>query len=1456
MAAAVAGAAGALRECRLVGPPADSAWGDLFGDENAINRIVDARRMAISAAARLLDEQTEDAPGRVFGMLPGDPDHPDIEHALRNIACRRGIEAVLHLPALAVPDEPDGMTLIAAGQLRPERLAEPPPQAMRVIRGEVTGDLRRWLDEAIRGRARLAGEDASEARQAPYVPMSRLGQARCTIARSHQVAASIAGRNLVTRRGPVDDFAARILGTDPAGLEARYSPEQIDAIAMAEDAYLRGRAFLLGDQTGTGKGRACAGMAISWLRRNPDHRVVYMTLGNVAGDVMRDLRATNALDVTERPVLLGNDMPEMHDAHTPGGAERRAILESRAFPDGARFVVCTYSSLQMAQPGDLGKTPAERRGAEWFAEVADDPNTMVILDESQMAINPLSNLGMTMRTGIANAGRVAFATATAMRSAAGVDLYRHLMPESLQELPRFEGRIQRSLGLVGETAQESFITMLTEDGVMLRRDHDTGLVPYSVDTPSETESALNREAMRQVAVLAERLMDLSRGVNRWYRVACHHLEERAEGGFRPAAETLEAMMTGGFGGPLDQIARATLVALKVPQAVRLAETEIRKGRKPMISMSSTAGTFMERVCNGEVVPPEDRPLDLRDHLRAIAARSCLVTGLARIDRIRGIEVEGDRLDLRDHSGRIRDLWREVSEAVEAMPAGLPVSPGDALRDGLQRAGISSGEITGREFCIDAGGEVVRRAKPHKQEIGRQYNAGEIDVLIYNEAGGTGASYHASAGFADQRPRTILQLELPLDVLRHLQSMGRGNRYDQVAIPDFITLSTDTLAEQRLLAGNNRKLRTCGAILDGNRDHPALARDVPDLFNGIGQEACREVMNADPVLARRFDLRPDRPNLAKSIFTRAILLPEDEQVRLFNLITAEYDSQLAEADARGVNPLTVPSLDGYVEIESTEPFATGEENKTAGREDSVFHRPLMLSTGIWRRPPGLPAAAVTAAAMNAIQGDGGGLVASSRMARDLTARWHEVTRTIPADKLRPLIEMLETFEPGRVMWPPRGSIEPLVVVEYLPPEQFMADRPYGHRFRCIAPGDGEFQTWSAAALIKEDYRPREMNILDDDVHWVANRFDTLATAGNRRAVQVLSGDLLSVGGAMSSHAVASRHYRVVTFNDQSGTSRRAAVNSDPKHMDLKRLPFRISANSMLDAAADCVGAAPGASLRLPSAEQEMKDGKANTDRKYRSWLIRMNMTMEDGPVLRIALPSMADKLRQSFWDVGTGPEIYRTAAGKDLAEFSKDRKSVRRRQVMSFQLDDQEEMAAARRLCTLVDRHPASSLLAPGWMRRWWSSEGQEMARTRVREFAPLPAGGLVSRLKAALGGPDPLDAARVRWSGGDVVISAVPGMERPGTVVSLPAHDRRSEEFWSGETGAAIWETAFDEPMPDRPSANRGRPRTVFLERDDALKLAGMLERRALEMPGWSISAADYPPEEAEREMESELAAC
>jgi len=84
------------------------------------------------------------------------------------------------------------------------------------------------------------------------------------------------------------DYVADRMGVNPDRLGLAFHAEQIDALAAAIYAAEKGQGFVIGDQTGVGKGRFVAGMLI-YARRNGMFPV-FMTMDNTLyTDMMRDI---------------------------------------------------------------------------------------------------------------------------------------------------------------------------------------------------------------------------------------------------------------------------------------------------------------------------------------------------------------------------------------------------------------------------------------------------------------------------------------------------------------------------------------------------------------------------------------------------------------------------------------------------------------------------------------------------------------------------------------------------------------------------------------------------------------------------------------------------------------------------------------------------------------------------------------------------------------------------------------------------------------------------------------------------------------------------------------------------------------------------------------------------------------------------------------------------------------
>src|SRR3546814_13875857 len=90
------------------------------------------------------------------------------------------------------------------------------------------------------------------------------------------------------------------------------------------------------------------------------------------------------------------------------------------------------------------------------------------------------------------------------------------------------------------------------------------------------------------------------------------------------------------------------------------------------------------------------------------------------------------------------------------------------------------------------------------------------ILVFSEAGGTGRSYHADLGAANQRRRVHYLLEAGWKADAAIQGFGRTKRTNQKQPPLFRPVSTDVKAQTRFISTLARRLDSLGSFALGQR----------------------------------------------------------------------------------------------------------------------------------------------------------------------------------------------------------------------------------------------------------------------------------------------------------------------------------------------------------------------------------------------------------------------------------------------------------------------------------------------------------------------------------------------------------------------------------------------------------------------------------------------------------------
>lgn len=1168
--------------------------------------------------------------GRSILRVSGKTGEEDVERLRSALAVTYALEGVGEIAPSVADGFHDGdyTTLFFIGERRPEALDALPQAAMRTFKVETTNDLLNLERDILRARGKIrefhqgveekqAAEDDREAnkRQMPYQALSRVSEPFTMI----PMALEAATRKAIERvrrdfeeQGGVDAVVAAALGTSIDGLQEILTAEQVDAIGMRLNAASRGRGFLLADATGVGKGRSLAAIALAHVRSGPNKKVLYVTESATinAPDVFRDLKDIGALAsvkpmfLTAGTIVVDKNIDPVTGLEvetvltSPKPKTRKNILASEKWPEEYNAIITTYAQMRSKEDDPT---------ALWI-DGALDADTLVILDEAHNALNEKSSQGKSIRAAIkrvcneVGTANVVDGTATPMRDPSGMSLYAPLMPFTAQE--GFFDDLLKNIKDGGEIAQETYAEMLARDGVMLRRDHDLSNIEFKVALPDDELMLRYQDAINKFSPVVEMMLESSSRIS-------EHL------GRRQAAEFAEALARGlseaearaetnemnqysiSLGSPLANLARVTMNAVKIDQVVDLTLQEIQEGRKPMITFHSTNGGLLDEMSRdhegntSDVVMANATGLTLKDQVRRIH------------QTMYRIKVEGERVDARDLYENVAEASVMIEGLIDELPDNMPVSPIDALIEKLEANGVSVGELSGRTKAY-RGGRIVRLSAEQRDKRGNidAYNAGDVDVLIYNSAGATGGSFHASPKFKDQTPRTMIEWEAPTDPIKYVQGLGRGNRYGQVARPRIVSVVTGLTPEMRILQQRNKKLRSLGASVDGNRSHPMLLDDIPDLLNKVGDEATRNVLLSMPALSRRLGFAEfaemDENNqraehevdagsgaganpvdsLSNKVLARSLVLTAAMQDDLVKRIVMEFDALIEELESRNANPLRPKELEGQVEIKATTIFSgmvTDEDDLDA----SAFLSPLYISTAIHH--------------FNEEAWNGDKLITEIEQAKRLYGSegfqpfGERITQNLPMlmrpylpegldmeralenptyggarfetrhGRITDLAWILDNLRPGvSIRYPDMidsEGVQNRTIVGLMPPSNpDHYDIPSAYKIKVISPGMSKAQTLSVSRLLAANqeriYFTPGLSEAYNEAY--VTQFDQEALMTRRLPVQILSGNVLQAISEAANHNLGT----VSLYRDMEGHVHRGIVV--PKsQINLEMLPVQVA-----------------------------------------------------------------------------------------------------------------------------------------------------------------------------------------------------------------------------------------------------------------------------------------------------------
>eukprot|EP01133_Synstelium_polycarpum_P013401 gene13401-15782_t len=345
--------------------------------------------------------------------------------------------------------------------------------------------------------AMRANENAENSYQLPYEAFSQNGDIQLMIPRNLAGPTYKALQSLQDRSGNIDEYVRNAIGFNEEQF-AYLAPEQVDASALMVSAMDRDKGFVLGDQTGAGKGATIAtAVSYAWQR---GLAVIFVTKqDSLFSDFYRDLKKTG-LHTQLRPMVL-NHGAQVVDQFSDNLDKIASGISAKKFGENFQFglegfgnpnlVFCTYSQFSKGEDSDK---------SEWIKSIA--PKCIVIFDESHIAAGDTSQLGIVC-TAMANAAKaVVYSSATWLKDARQMSFYSRMLPSSIDT-----AMVSEAMQAGGESIQEVFTSMLAEDGLFIRRERDASQLDIMMAV-DDGRLVANEKISDQVAVILQGLQRL------------------------------------------------------------------------------------------------------------------------------------------------------------------------------------------------------------------------------------------------------------------------------------------------------------------------------------------------------------------------------------------------------------------------------------------------------------------------------------------------------------------------------------------------------------------------------------------------------------------------------------------------------------------------------------------------------------------------------------------------------------------------------------------------------------------------------------------------------------------------------------------------------------------------------------------------------------------------------------
>jgi hypothetical protein len=768
--------------------------------------------------------------------------------------------------------------------------------------------LRTVVQRRPKNQTPVQGEPIDDESRVVYLGKSRYSSDGVYLPRAQSQHAYTALENLEAQVGNIDEFVANELGYSsveqmangpgPGGGLLGY---QIDGLALAIQANKLGKGFIIGDDTGVGKGRAAAAMIV-WAKKNGKIPIFVTVNDSMYSPMYEDLRnighenikigMTNGNAIIQKNIGNGKTQKIFENSGKDGPKLMEYIKKNGELPKGMDVLFTCYSQLN----GGSGSPQRQ----EAIASLVAQGKAVLVMDEAHNAAGAPAKkteskgqnaFFMSLLTGVNLLGKdkevpedwkppsAVYLSATFAKRPDNMPLYIHTnlryAANTPEELTTLFGK-----GVKTDVLQQISSEMLVESGSMLRRERSYEGVSMDFYPDEKTGDANAPRDIREVdkvTVILRALVNADRALKEWTKDPAIQgliVERLGPKGaiFGTEGPTAFAEAKGNpFTSVVHNYIGTLLLSAKTQTAVDMVVDKMNNGEKVVVGLQSTNGSALDDFV-------EQNGIKIGDDIpnfgwQTLIQRAVDSTRKITLKSASGNEKDNKRVmipyDMMPPS--IRAGYDNLKEMIKGFQSDLPAAPIDYIRTELERKyvwtiggqtqvgdtpppGVKARhlvvrEITGRSTAVDYRGDTPKYMSlnnPERVEMISSFQNGEdsefgpIDVLVINSAGATGISLHASTEAFDQRPRHMLVLQPHGDISVFIQLLGRIHRTNQVEWPSFTMVATSIPAERRISAMLKKKLASLKSNTSGGSS--STKTGGVDFINRYGDVATAEYLN--------------------------------------------------------------------------------------------------------------------------------------------------------------------------------------------------------------------------------------------------------------------------------------------------------------------------------------------------------------------------------------------------------------------------------------------------------------------------------------------------------------------------------------------------------------------------------------------------------------------------------------